>query len=735
MMRILFLTAVVLVQSAAEEPITSSYVPKENPITKVITLLTELKEKTVADGKAEEATYNKMACWCETTTKNKAEEIAAAKAQIEELGQAINSNKGSIAELAADIHDLTSDIATNEAKQYEETTRRERQNADYMQNKAELQNAMDALDKAVQMLQGVDMLSLLQGKTKMTSTQVTTLQKLKPAVLKVVDRLPSGNKLTNKQLSALESVSKVGSKDQYQPFEPTVTQILKDLLESFRSTADTETTNEKEAQDSYDAMMESKSNELETKKGLLMEKQAARSKEEKDMTANEAIWQSTADQMVMANKVFQGAKEACTFKAEEWEVRKKLREEEIDGMEKALATLSSDDAKALIGKASKDGGSKLDFVQLASVRKTHGNVRKAYLALRKVATKIKSTSVAKIATKVMEHSLQKSSGDADWQADVIADITGILEELKADQETDTETYDLCKEEEHSLQLVIDNKTHIVKRYGWKIDKLDTKVEDIQAEIIDAGNQILALKEMMKELTDERKKENEEFEAEKADDEGAVKILSKAMDQLSKFYDDEGVPVKLMQEDESADDDSEIFLQKKTGHQFLGRQPEFAKSDMEVIKGIKDHKFSKKSSRKTASKGIIGLLTLIKEDLEQDIAQGVAEEEEAEAEFQKLMTDSKAEKKELEEKSDDLRDDKADTESDIEDNKGWKKDEEELLASKVEEMRVLQEDGDEGKDISIPCEFLMRTYHVRRKQREAEAEGMNQALAYLQGKQD
>merc|ERR1719428_1851273 len=134
----------------------------------------------------------------------------------------------------------------------------------------------------------------------------------------------------------------------------------------------------------------------------------------------------------------------------------------------------------------------------------------------------------------------------------------------------------------------------------------------------------------------------------------------------------------MQEDDS-DNDSDIFLQKKAHRQFLG-QPEFKKDDFEMIKSIKDHKFSKKSSRKTASKGIIGLLTLIKEDLEQDIAQGTAEEDEAEAEYQKLMTDSKAEKETLEEKSDDLRDDKADTESDIEDNKGWKKDEEELLAS-------------------------------------------------------
>jgi len=704
-----------------------------NPITQVINLLTELKEKTVADGKAEEEVYNRIACWCETTTKSKAEEVSTAQSDLEELSQAINSNKGEIAGLAADIHDLATDIAANEEKQYEETTRRERQNADYMQNKAELKNAIDALDKAVQMLQGVDMLSFLQGKLQMTSAQVAVVHALKPAVLAVVDRLPG--KLSTKQLAALEAVSKVGTKSKYAPFEPTVTQILKDLLESFKSTADTETTNEKDAQDSYDAMMESKMNELKTKKGLLKDKEAAKAKEEKDMTANEAVWQSTADQMAMAHKVFQGAKEACTFKAEEWEARKALRAEEIKGMEDALKTLSSDDAKALIGKASADGGSKLDFVQLSATRKTRGDVHKAYLALRKVATKIKSTSIAKIATKVMAHSVQKSGDDEEWKTQVITDIDGILADLKTDQETDTETYDLCKEEEHSLQLVIDNKTHIVKRYGWKIDKLNARVDDLKDQIIEAGNSILALKEMMETATAERASEKAEFEKEKADDEGAVAILEKAMGELSKYYDDEGMSVSmsksLVQEDDSSDDDSDIFLQRKAQRQFLG-QPTFEKSDMEVIKGIKDHKFAKKGSRKTASKGIIGLLTLIKEDLEKDIAQGTAEEDEAQAEYDKLITDSTAEKDALKAKQDDLRDDKSDTESDISDNAGWKSEQEEILASKQAEMKVLLYDGDEGKDISIPCEFLMRTYHQRRKQREAEAEGMKEALGFLAG---
>ena len=39
----------------------------------------------------------------------------------------------------------------------------------------------------------------------------------------------------------------------------------------------------------YDAMMEGKMAELETKKGLLKSKETDRAKEEKDMTGNEAV--------------------------------------------------------------------------------------------------------------------------------------------------------------------------------------------------------------------------------------------------------------------------------------------------------------------------------------------------------------------------------------------------------------------------------------------------------------
>merc|ERR1719387_3051341 len=120
-----------------------------------------------------------MACWCETTTENKAKEIKDAQELLADLSEAMSTNKGEIASLASDINDLMLDISANEAKQYEETTKRERQNADYMQNKAELMNAITALDKAVQMLAGIDHLALIQG--TFSSSQGATMMHARSA--------------------------------------------------------------------------------------------------------------------------------------------------------------------------------------------------------------------------------------------------------------------------------------------------------------------------------------------------------------------------------------------------------------------------------------------------------------------------------------------------------------------------------------------------------------------------
>merc|ERR1719160_1815354 len=556
---------------------------QKNPIQKVIELIEELRDKTIADGKAEELVYNRMACWCETTTKNKAAEIKSCQDSLSDLSQDINSNKGNIAALASDIHDLMTDISLNEAKQYMETTKRERQNADFMQNKAELTNAIVALDKALQMLSGVDHLALIQGKFKLSATQLATMRAVKPAVLAAVQRLPTDNKIPVHKLSALERLGqRFGNK--YSPFEPTITQILKDLLESFKATQETETSNEADCQKSYEEIMDSKSKELATKKKMLAQKEEAKAKQNKDEAANQAQWQVAADQLKAANKVFKGAKASCTKLAEKWEERKKLRDEELKGIKEALETLTSDDARALIGKAAADGPGKLDFMQVSSVQSAEQKgAHKAYLALRKAATKSHSAKIATIAANVMERMTGGAAIDDDWKTDILAKIDDILKELSDNQEEDTLTYDNCKEEEHQLTLEIENRTGEIKRYNWKIGVLDRKVEDLQSKIAKAAQNVEDILEMQAKLKAERDAENDEYESEKTDDEGAIDVLETAIGQLSKFYEKQGVDLGKLNEADGkfiqtgTGDDAEIFLQtsKRT---MLSKEPEFKKTD-------------------------------------------------------------------------------------------------------------------------------------------------------------
>merc|ERR1719335_519397 len=331
-----------------------------------------------------------------------------------------------------------------------------------------------------------------------------------------------------------------------------------------------------------------------------------------------------------------------------------------------------------------------------------------------------------------------SSIDDNWKTDILDKIDTILKELSANQEEDTLTYDNCKQEEQDLTLEIDNRTGEIKRYNWKIGVLNRKVEDLQTKIAKNAQTVEDILAMQAKLKAERDAENNEYESEKTDDEGAIDVLETAIGQLSKFYENQGIDLgKLNEADgkflQTSTSDDDIFLQtsKRT---MLSKEPVFKKTDMEVSGEIDSFEFSGKGSRGQQSKGIIGLLTVIKEDLASDIEKATAMEEDAQAAYDKIKKDTDEEIADLKDKIDDFKDEKSDKETDVEDNEKWKETEEDDLANAKDELKTMMEAGDEGKDISYPCEFMMSQYHNRRIQREAETEALKQAVAFLEGMQ-
>merc|ERR1711964_510271 len=100
------------------------------------------------------------------------------------------------------------------------------------------------------------------------------------------------------------------------------------------------------------ASLEKENNELK----------ATRQKKEKEKADAEAMladtttaYDDTEKQMKADTEFFDSTKAACESKHKEWSTRVDMRDEELDGINKALEILTGDDARELFAKSIKPG--------------------------------------------------------------------------------------------------------------------------------------------------------------------------------------------------------------------------------------------------------------------------------------------------------------------------------------------------------------------------------------------
>merc|ERR1719498_2147461 len=88
-----------------------------NPIEKVISMISDLESKTIAEGEASQKTYNEFAELCEERSK--------------QLDFEIKTGKADVADLTATIEELSAAVATAEADLKAATEIREKEASDF----------------------------------------------------------------------------------------------------------------------------------------------------------------------------------------------------------------------------------------------------------------------------------------------------------------------------------------------------------------------------------------------------------------------------------------------------------------------------------------------------------------------------------------------------------------------------------------------------------------------------
>jgi len=664
-----------------------------SPVERVVTLLKDLQTKVQQDGKVEEQIYNKYACWCEKTSERKGQAIEQAQADLRALGQTILKLKGKVAVLTAEIEELTADIAKNEEEQQAATNLRQKQNEEFTAETTELKQAIAALQRATQVIVAGASQELIQ-KTSRT----------------VLAAMPTrGNGAKAEHLTMLTQLSK-GKR--YAPQSDTVQGILKDMYETFTNDLETDTNSEATSNRDFENFIATKTKELNELKATKEKKEGQKVEAEAQLADTTQIYDDTEAQMNADIEFFDATKEACEAKSAEWTTRKHLRAEELEGIAKALEILTTDDARELFGSAIKAGketgmdasfDSGVDiapaFIQLASSdAEAAALAQKAFSALRVQARKTHSLRLAGLAARLRDAKV------GHFEA-VIKAIDEMIAVLKAEGTADIAKRDQCKEEYTKTASNIANITWLIEKNVAKIDKLESLIEKRTEEKEEA---IVAINETQAEIdamTAQRHEENAEFLHAKAEDEAALALLIKARTVLSAYYSKNNISMGEIQ-----------GSVKGLGLDQQG--PEFEISADQAP----DADFASSGSRKGESKGIVSIMTMLIEDLNDEISNSMKAEAAAQQEYEKMLAAAEQLKQDLITKVDNLEttiarlgQEKADEHTDMEQNQADLKNEQDYKAS-----------------ITPDCDWIMGSFEERSKKRTAEMSGLVSAKSLLAG---
>merc|ERR1719146_601198 len=118
------------------------------------------------------------------------------------------------------------------------------------------------------------------------------------------------------------------------------------------------------------------------------------------------------------------------------------------------------------------------------------------------------------------------------------------------------------------------------------------------------------------MTKTREAEHKEFQTSKADDEAAIALLENATKALTSYYGNHSIDMGPIQ----------------GSVKFLHEDPAFEVSADQAPEA----KFSGKGSHKGQSKGIVSIMTMIIEDLEDEVKNGVKDEVSSQTEYEKAM---------------------------------------------------------------------------------------------------
>jgi len=530
------------------------------PIQKVITLLNGLLTDSQKAKTTEAVAFGKFDQWCKDQDGSKKGEIKADETKIEKENAKLEKAVALIKETDNRIKELEQDVGRWTKDQKSASDVRQQEKTDYTATNTNLQETVEALDGAIKTL-GAQPATRAQALfVQTTLLQIQSRHRSAPPMpaelMNTLTALTQESASNSQSDSLSESVSNalaesneaLSSDDEsvgtavtaaalaqapaagYEFQSGGVVDMLKKLRTNFAEEQTKLQKTELDAQNAYEKMrqqlvdnVKGADTELVAKRKLLATTQQAKADAEDTLT-------ETKKELAGDETNLKDTTAMCQLKTSDFNSRKKLREDEIVAISKAIGFIDSDAVK---GSGDKHLPS---FFQMQSKKKSavFAHLRsdsqspeqgQLIMFLTERSRTLGSTMLMDVAQRV-------SAGPFVKVKKMVKDlIIKLMEESTAE----TENKGWCDTELTTNKQTRDRKTDDIEELDSDIEDLTATVQQLAQDLSDLQEAVKALDKAMIERTAERQKDKEAAHAQIADAKAAISAVEQAIAVLKDFY--------------------------------------------------------------------------------------------------------------------------------------------------------------------------------------------------------
>jgi len=651
---------------------------------KVVELLDECKAKVAKDLAAEASAMEEYTTFCDDELKDKAYAIETATSKIGDLDATIADAQATIAETADEITTLGTVIAGKNKELYDAGEVRKEGNTEFVAAEKELVTTVDQLSRAAALIKK----EMSFAQTRGGASVQKIAKRLKPmtaALSAIVEAawVSSGSRKTMKSFLQAAAAAKENEDDDlsftqpqakmvaYESSSGGIVSAIEEMQGKAEDTLSDTRKKEMQAQHSYQMVKGGLEGELKNNADKLSTAKSS------NAAATEA--EGKADAELVETKKTKAADEEyastlktdCETKAAEWAERQKSATEEMAVIEKAKEILTSG-VKAFVQVKSKINKAHDDDDDDED-DKTADRRDKVVSVLKNLANKHHSYALTQMAAMARSDPFVKIRG-------LIEDMIAKL--LKEAQEEATQKA-FCDEEIGKSKKAQEEKQAKVDTYQTRIDKASSTIAELTEDVKELEAEVAEIDSAQAEATKIRTTENTDYVKASTDFKESAEAVAKAIEVLKNFY--EG---------------SFVQISSKTN----AKQPEFG------------------SAKGDTAHTIIAVLEMSEEDFTKLLAEAEATEDAAATAFAKLTDENKVSKAsklaEAKGKKSEIKSLSVELEHSKED-----------LTSTSAELDAVLAYLDKLKP---QCEEKAMSYAEKKAAREAEIEGLKEALGILEG---